>query len=220
MIHIEKGAEPEFWKGFRKKHPKIHYAQLEDTEEGKEIRQKLRKHLIAEQYSVCCYCCREIDSDNSLNEHIKPQSVFSEQTMDYENIIASCRGKNSTCGPHKDKAYDEALFVSPLDTDYEEHFAFAPDGSIIGLTDKGEYTIKLLGLDSYALQSARKAVYYNCINLDPDSLGWYLEPHEGKYEPFIDVIRSIAKPTLQNQPLSFNLFLWTFRRKACMIVNG
>ena len=93
MIHIEKGVEPEFWKGFRKKHPKIHYAQLEDTEEGKEIRQKLRKHLIAEQYSVCCYCCREIDSDNSLNEHIKPQSVFSEQTMDYENIIASCRGK-------------------------------------------------------------------------------------------------------------------------------
>lgn len=66
---------------------------------------------------------------------------------------------------------------------------FFPNGEIAGLTEKGEYTIKVLGLDSYKLTQARASVYRNCELYDKSLLSWYLEAHEGILEPFADVIR-------------------------------
>lgn len=189
MIRIIKGKEPDFWCNFRMKNPGIRYEQLNDSESGKQIRKELREYLLQQQYKICCYCCRRIDLDNSLNEHIRPQALYPDETMDYDNIIASCAKDHKTCGSKKDNQYDENLFVSPLDQDCEEHFAFFPNGEIAGLTEKGEYTIKVLGLDSYKLTQARASVYRNCELYDKSLLSWYLEAHEGILEPFADVIR-------------------------------
>jgi uncharacterized protein (TIGR02646 family) len=98
--------------------------------------------------------------DDSLNEHIHPEDYYPNETMDCGNIVVSCANDNKICGPMKDNKYDEKLFVSPLDDDCEEHFAFFPNGEIVGVTDKGKYTASLLGLDSsYKLKQARAAVY-------------------------------------------------------------
>ena len=193
MIRIIKGKEPDFWHDFKMKNPGIQYDQLNDSETGKQVRKNLREHLLQQQYKICCYCCRRIDLDNSLNEHIRPKAVYPKETMDYDNIIVSCAKDHKTCGPKKDNQYDEHLFVSPLDEDCEEHFAFFPNGDIVGLTEKGKYTIKILGLDSYKLKQARAAVYLNCEYCDEESMKWYLEAHEGMLEPFVDVIRYYVK---------------------------
>lgn len=197
MIHITKDEEPEFWKEFKRKNPNLSYHQLQDTEEGRAIRQRLREHLLNQQHYICCYCCRGIDMENSLNEHIRPKDSYPNETMNYENILASCEKDKKTCGPKKDNEYDERMFVSPLDENCEEQFAFFPNGDIVGTTEKGEYTAKVLGLDSYKLQQARKAIYKNCSDMDQDSLQWYLEEHDGRLQPFIDVIRYYAKNELK-----------------------
>ncbi|MBR4027028.1 MAG: helix-turn-helix domain-containing protein, partial [Lachnospiraceae bacterium] len=134
-----------------------------------------------------------IDMKDSLNEHIKPKDLYPNETMEYKNIIVSCAKDSNICGPKKQNYYDKNLFVSPLDEDSEEHFAFFPNGDIVGLTEKGDYTIKILGLDSYKLKQARAAVYQVCQYCDEELLNWYLEMHEGKLEPFIDVIRYYKK---------------------------
>lgn len=193
MIRIMKGKEPDFWNDFKMKNPGVRYEQLNDLETGKQVRKDLREYLLQQQYKICCYCCRRIDLDNSLNEHIRPQALYPDQTMDYGNIVASCTKDHKTCGSKKGNQYDENLFVSPLDRDCEEHFAFFPNGDIAGLTEKGEYTIKVLGLDSYKLKQARAAVYRNCELYDESLLQWYLEVHEGILEPFADVIRYYVK---------------------------
>lgn len=193
MIHIKKAEEPDFWSDFKKKNPKLRYHQLGSLEKGAEVRKKLREYLLAQQYYICCYCCKRIDMKDSLNEHIKPKDLYPNETMEYKNIIVSCAKDSNICGPKKQNYYDKNLFVSPLDEDSEEHFAFFPNGDIVGLTEKGDYTIKILGLDSYKLKQARAAVYQVCQYCDEELLNWYLEIHEGKLEPFIDVIRYYKK---------------------------
>lgn len=189
MIKITKEEEPDFWKAFKKKNPKIRYNQLNKSEDGREIRRALREHLIKKQYGLCCYCCKRIDMDDSLNEHIRPEDTYPNDTMLYENIIVSCAKNINTCGPKKDNFFNEKLFVSPLDEDCEQHFAFFPNGEIVGTTVKGEYTVDLLGLNSYKLIQARAAKNLNCEYCDKELLKEYLEIHDGKLEPFIDIIR-------------------------------
>ena len=189
MIKITKEGEPDFWTNFKRKNPEVNYYQLSNSEAGIQVRKKLRDYLVKEQYRICCYCCRRIDMNNSLNEHVRPKDLYPNETMDYDNILASCSKDEKTCGPQKDNDYDEKMFVSPLEEDCEKHFAFFPNGDIAGLTDRGEYTIKILGLDSYKLKQARAAVYQNCQYCDETSLKWYLEVHDGAKEPFLDVIQ-------------------------------
>lgn len=87
MIRIVKGEEPADWKAFKKKNPRIVYRRLDSSETGREIRRNLRRHLLEEQYHVCCYCCKRIGLENSLNEHIRPEDFYPNETMDYTNII-------------------------------------------------------------------------------------------------------------------------------------
>lgn len=181
MKRISKGDSPDFWASYIRRHPDYRYADLERTEEGKNVRNELRKHLAQEQMNICCYCCCILSSDKMHNEHIKPESKYNHLTMDYDNIIVSCtQEKNTarfTCGMKKDNDYDEHLFVSPLEENCTNHFIFYPNGSIDSDTDEGKYTINLLALhESKSLRESRKsqydAVYVTCsgevINLCHD----------------------------------------------------
>lgn len=164
MKRISKGNAPDFWASYIKHHPSHKYADLDRTDEGKTVRNELRKHLAQEQMNICCYCCCKLSPDKSHNEHIKPESKFDQLTMDYGNIVVSCtRGKNTarfTCGMKKDNNYDEHLFVSPLEESCPNHFIFYPNGSIDSHTTQGKYTIKLLALhESKSLRESRKSQY-------------------------------------------------------------
>lgn len=188
MKRINKGTEPEFWKEFKRKHPQTSYRDLGQVKKGAEVRHKMREQLMKEQYYLCCYCCRQIDEENSLNEHIRPEDHYPNETMDFMNLVASCKKDIDSCGPGKKNKYDEELFVSPLDEDCEEHFIFFPNGEMRGVTDKGRYTVDLLSLDSYKLCQARAAKYRVCDMCDNELIQWYLEPHEGRLDAFPDMV--------------------------------
>ena len=196
MIKIIKKPEPEFWRDFKKKYPKKTYNDLGKSEEGKELRAKIRDFMIKNQKGLCCYCCKSIDSDNSHNEHIKPRSVFHELSMEYQNIVVSCTtpaGKELSCGYAKCNKYDESLFVSPLDDDCEKHFKFLPDGRILAKSEKGDYTIKLLNLWNPDLTKARKAHLKDCEK--SAKLGkeffyeYYIAENDGILPRFVDMVK-------------------------------
>ncbi len=82
---------------------------------------------------ICCYCCGSLEKGPSSahNEHVKPQSSYPNDSMDYGNLLASCNNGN-TCGAAKRDTYDDRYFVSPLREDCEDHFSFSQDGRIRG----------------------------------------------------------------------------------------
>lgn len=198
MRKIKRKKEPDFWIEYKRTHPKEQYGDLKKSATGNEVRRNLRKYLIESQYCLCAYCCKQIELDNSLNEHIKPQAVYPKETMNYNNLIVSCKveGEKVTCGAYKDNDYDEKLFVSPLDENCEEKFVFYPNGEIEGVGEDGIYTCKLLNLNEYELQRARKAQYKTCASYQNAEMvyAYFLMPtEEGKLEPYADMIQYFYK---------------------------
>ena len=195
MKRIIKDSEPEFWSDYKKRHPHDNYDALDNSDDGREIRYKLREHMLAYQKYICAYCSRQITIDNSLNEHIKPKGVaeYAKYSMDYDNLVVSCvpEGTNRTCGAKKGNQYDENLFVSPLQEDCETHFRYFPNGMIEGITENGKYTVELLNLNSYVLKEARRSIYQECVSLHSKEFvkKYYIEPQDGKYRQFCDMVQ-------------------------------
>ena len=197
MRKIIKDETPEFWVKFVRTHPGIHYDQLDNTNEGKSVRQKIREHMVTHQRKICCYCCRSIDLEKSHTEHIKPRHHFPQLSMDYDNLLASCLTK-STCGMRKGDTEDSENFISPLQEDCEEHFRFFPDGRIEGVTNEGKVTIQSLNLNDYALIDARKNQYKACCEMAEYCgkeyiLSEYIREHDGKLHRFVDMITYVYR---------------------------
>lgn len=194
MRKIDRKEEPDFWIKYKRSHPREQYSDLDKSEIGCKLRHKMRRYLLQSQYGLCAYCCRKIGMDDSLNEHIKPQSDYPNESMDYDNLIVSCKmeGRNVTCGNKKGNEYDEELFVSPLETHCGEKFIFYPNGHIEGVGKRGKYTCHILNLDSYELQRARMAQYKICTSYQDSEMvyTYFLTPSEkGQMEPYSDMIQ-------------------------------
>ena len=202
MRHIDRGPEPDSWREFKRKNRAVRYADLDATQQGRIVRREMRSHLVKSQHGLCAYCCSRItaESGSSLTEHIKPESLFPRETMDYGNLVASCTHPDS-CGCAKGNVY-EGRFVSPLENDCHRHFRFYPDGSVAGLDDRGEWTCDLLQLNTYRLRQARRALY--------ESLSWASEgyireycltPREGgELEQFADMLQQMCERGLFPAP--------------------
>ena len=194
MKKIDRWDEPDFWIKYKRLHPKDQYGDLKNTSDGNQVRRNLRQYLLLSQHGLCCYCCRQIGMDDSLNEHIRPQNCFPNETMEYDNLVVSCKteGVNATCGSRKDKDYNEKLFVSPLRDACEKEFLFYPNGQIKGVDLCGTYTCQLLNLNAYELQRARRAQYKICERYqDPEMVSlFFLTPSEnGILEAYADMIQ-------------------------------
>lgn len=193
MRRIVKDAAPAFWESYVKKHPKERYRHLDSTTEGQSVRNQLRDHLVEQQKMICCYCCGWLEKgpSGSHNEHVKPQSSYPNDSMDYGNILASCNNSN-TCGGAKRDSCDERYFVSPLQDDCEEHFSFSQDGRIKGVTEEGKRTVELLNLNHRPLVERRKAQFDNCLRM-AQCMGkeyveqHYLQPIDGKLPQYVDI---------------------------------
>ncbi len=196
MIYIERSEEPDFWKDYKKKHKDSIYDDLQNTDEGIELRRKLREYNIEQQHGLCAYCCKSISLDNSLNEHIKPKGVsqYAGLSMDYENLIVSCstEGADRTCGASKMDKFDEKLFVSPLAPDCESYFEYYPNGEVVSDHEKGKYMIDLLSLNSFRLKKARAAQLKVCDGYKERELviEFFLKPDiNNRLHPYIDIVR-------------------------------
>ena len=159
MKTIYKNDEPQEilqWKSkFKNKNGRV--PRYSDLNEVENLPHKifLKNSLISEQGHICCYCCKPIDTKNSHIEHIRPKerNEYRAISLEYENLLASCQGyhdREENCGHSKDNAFNEELFVSPLEENCESLFEFSDRGKIKAVdgNERAGYTIELLNLDT------------------------------------------------------------------------
>ena len=207
MKTIYKNDEPQEilqWKSkFKNKNGRV--PRYSDLNEVENLPHKifLKNSLISEQGHICCYCCKPIDTTNSHIEHIRPKerNEYRAISLEYENLLASCQGyhdREENCGHSKDNAFNEELFVSPLEENCESLFEFSDRGKIKAVdgNERAGYTIELLNLDTEQLNAARTEAMWVSGAMDElteDECQKLLDKFEnvderGRYAGFSDAI--------------------------------
>jgi len=202
---IVKGNEPKKLSQWKRRHPNGCYQNLSRVE-----RQAIRQACLEEQYYVCAYCCYRIDEENSHNEHIQPQHVAPNQTLDFHNIVASCN-KSKQCG----EAHEAKVIpLTPLMDECETELKFYLSGKVKGITKRATDTINLLNLGdgNKALINKRKqlvdALIFGCGAspddlqlLDDEPLKIIMEelsqPQDGQLLAFAPILQNILCQLLQ-----------------------
>ncbi|NEP40499.1 MAG: TIGR02646 family protein [Okeania sp. SIO2H7] len=172
-----------------------------------EDKRKLQQKLIEEQGNICCYCGMRITREDSHIEHLKPQSKYPEDELNYNNLLASCQLKREPkqpqhCGVKKDDWYDEDLMVSPLEPNCGDFFRYTKEGEILPTDEEDKKiaaatTIKKLELNIDRLQAMRLEAIEGILT-DIDKLskskieelanGFEKQDDRGKYEPFCQAV--------------------------------
>ncbi len=165
MKHIHKNADPNSftdWKLLANDDWQPSWLNFQDPQKA-----EVKKSLLAEQGSICCYCEKDIRNTESHIEHIRPRSnpVYSGDELHYGNLLCSCgpkskKGTPSHCGDKKGDWYDEHNFISPLTPDCEDRFNYTAYGEIIPNREDdnvAKVTIDKLGLNVPSLIALRRA---------------------------------------------------------------
>lgn len=136
-----------------------------DTVVAKYRHKTIKQALVEMFHGKCAYCESKITHvDYGHIEHFKPKSnvKYSNYVFEWENLLLACGMCNSS--EHKaDKFPDESEggpLVNPCEDDPKEHFNFLYDHvskitTVIGKTQRGEVTEKLLALNRHELRTYR-----------------------------------------------------------------
>lgn len=211
MRLIAKGQEPTELSAWKKANPIGRYQDLEGSEQDKvATRRAIRRAAIQEQFGLCAYCCKQINIDNSSNEHLASQMGDKNRTLDFANIVASCitlKRCNQARG-------SKELPLTPLMPECETELRFRLSGKVEGITERATETIKILALDSRATREERKGLVDSLIygvGMTPNDL---LPPDDellnilvtdlripdetGKLPPFSPILINILRQFLAN----------------------
>lgn len=153
MRQITKGAEPTKLTDYKRNNPTHRYEDLDDDPE--QIRPAIGQACLEEQHYLCAYCCRQIGVKNHdcMNEHILPRQNYPQHSLNFNNIVASCKTKNSC----DDIKANQDIKISPLSPRSETEFNFNISGTIVGLTEDAKQTIDILNLGD-SVQENKKLV--------------------------------------------------------------
>jgi uncharacterized protein (TIGR02646 family) len=195
MRRIVKTSEPKSLSEFKIKYKRRNKRQPAYKEVDVGVKSALHSVLMREQFYICAYCMVSINDEHAHIEHIKPQSKFPNQTLDYDNLLVSCDSKEN-CGNEKGDWWDSSLFISPLEPDCETEFTYTPDGRIVSNSSRGMKTIEVLNLNSHRLLNGRKQAIAASGFFDEDfeangcgNLSVFTQPNEeGKLAPFCKAI--------------------------------
>lgn len=139
---------------------KLH--QLKEKEKGKKIRsyikskyshKDIKDQLKKETFKKCAYCeSKFLATGFGDIEHVIPKTHDSDMWFKWENLTIGCQ----VCNNNKGSYYDINLpILDPYVDDIDEHIFFA--GSfLVGRTQKGSHTIRLLKLNRIELLEARE----------------------------------------------------------------
>lgn len=169
MRLITKGQEPAELTAWKKANPHGRYQDLEGSEQGKVTRQAMRQVAIQEQFGLCAYCCKQINENNSSNEHLASQHAAPQRSLDFANIVASCITPNRC----NQKRGSQVLLLTPLMPECEIELRFCLSGKVIGTKDRATETIKVLALDTPTIREERKGLVDSLIygvGMTPDDL--------------------------------------------------
>ena len=156
MRTIEKSREPLSLKRHRKSGGT--YENYRETED-------LRSALLKDQGHICCYCMKRITARDMKNEHWASQTDHDDETVDWDNLMGSCKGGDGERGAirHCDTSRGHTrLKVNPLDQAQrcERLIQYRADGEISSRDpeinkDLGE----TLNLNNERLKPMRGSVY-------------------------------------------------------------
>ncbi len=137
MRKINKGIEPIKLTDWKTSNPAGTYNDLSHIE-----RQAIRLDCLKEQFYLCAYCCQSINEHNCMNEHVEAKDIAPHRSLDFSNIVASCKS-NRQC----DDAHDsQPLPLTPLIAACETELKFKISGRVEGLTQRAKESIRVLNL--------------------------------------------------------------------------
>lgn len=214
MRKIVKGGGPQSFSQWVSKKPKSknenQWFQALYEQEKWSIVSELSKHNAQEQYYLCAYCCDRIsgESNDTLNEHVEARAIAPGRSLDYLNIVASCKAKGQCDESHK----SQILPLTPLMDECETELKFKISGRVEGITKRAIESIRVLNLGddeqhNKALIEKRKQLSHNLLwvnDIDPAAgledeqllnmvIGDLLSPKDGKLEPFAPVVANILR---------------------------
>lgn len=205
MRKINKSYEPVELTNWKRKNPHARYADLQNDAEGIAARQAINRQNIADQYGLCAYCCKRINENNSLNEHLVPRDKDHLKELDFNNIVASCNTSKQCDDAHK----SQFLPLTPLMPECEEELKFCLSGKVEGKTDRANSSIKILNLNNNSLRQIRKQLIEVLIftqgyedssklTIEKDEvLSLFIEelqqPQENRLEPFSPALTNILR---------------------------
>ncbi len=179
----------------------------EKTKEGCKKREvdNIRVQLLEDQGYICCYCMDRIDCDSSKIEHFKPQTKYRKYQIDYQNLFVACLGGEGQ-RPQKQhcdtKKGEEELHHIKLLTAIEQKISYQKSAKTIIIQSQDKEIDKelnsVLNLNVSVLQKNRKHAYdsvirhlktrgYTVANIKK-VIKFYQEKHEGKLEPYCEMI--------------------------------
>ena len=91
---------------------------------------------------------------DSTNEHVEAQRIAPHKTLDFNNIVASCRATDQCDLAHG----SQPLPLTPLMSECETELRFKINGRIEGITERARQAIKVLNLGDHEL-SNKSLVY-------------------------------------------------------------
>ena len=133
------GYEPKSLTAWKRRNPNGNYQNLSDME-----RQAIRSECTQEQLYLCAYCCRPIsgDRDDTMNEHVIARRLAPNKSLDFTNIVASCKTSNQCDDMHG----SQPLPLTPFMDECESELEFSLSGKVKGLTARAKKTIDALNL--------------------------------------------------------------------------
>jgi uncharacterized protein (TIGR02646 family) len=136
---IDKGNEPESLAAFKRANPHDRYRDLTEAE-----RRDVRDACTQEQYFLCAYCCQTItgESTDTMNEHVEAQALAPNRTLDFDNIVASCKTAKQCDAAHK----SQPLPLTPLMPECQVELRFKLSGRVEGTTPRAIEAIRVLNL--------------------------------------------------------------------------
>ena len=160
MRPIVKGNEPRSLT----RHRQAAHADFDNYREKDE----LRRALVEEQRSICCYCMCRIRNDRRVTkiEHWRSRTAHPEEQLRYGNLLAACRGGEGQPPErqHCDTKKGEGdLEWNPADPAHHGRIAtrisYRPDGTIVSdVPDVDRELNQVLNLNLAKIKSSRRAV--------------------------------------------------------------
>ena len=178
-------------------------------------RNNLRLQLLKEQGYICCYCMSRINCENSKIEHLKPQSQFRDKQIDYSNLFIACDGgeglaqNKQYCDTKKSEIELKAIDFLDNIQDYLKYKKEAQKVIILSNNTDLSDDINTLNLNVDRLAKNRKEAYDKVIsslsiknfskNAIKKTLEYYKQMHNGKYEPYCEMIVYFLTKKLRQQ---------------------
>lgn len=179
MIYVERGLQPagfttqanKWWKEFeekRKKDPNYTSTQFWTLVRKRKAMKGYADTLSKAFHCKCAFCESEMKHVSAEHiEHYRPKSrpEFFVQMFAWENWLISCEKCNTWKGTKFPYCTDASpCFIDPASEDPAQHIEFL-NAHILGKTERGEITIKEIGLKRSDLVKYRK--HWLSIVIDP-----------------------------------------------------